>query len=106
MLMSVMQKNRKVHTSGTINLAVEIGNKAEMVTFNVVERLATNILLSCDYCDRHVEAIKPGQRLVGLEDGTTVPIVRNPGERSHTRYHYQKLSDSPREPNALRPKSK
>lgn len=29
-----------------------------------------------------IEAIKPLQRIVELDDGTTVPITRNPGGRS------------------------
>lgn len=74
--------NRKVNTSGTINIAVEIGNKVEMVTLNVVKHLATDLKLGCDYCDGHVEAIKPQQRIMKLDDGASVPIVQNTGGRS------------------------
>lgn len=71
--------NRKVNTSDTINLSVEVGNRVRIANFNVVERLATNILLGCDFCNRHIEAIKPTQRIVELDDGTTVLIIRIPG---------------------------
>lgn len=54
--------NRKMNTRGTINLSIEVGNRFEMVKFKVVEALVTNILLGCDYCDRHIEYIKPKQR--------------------------------------------
>lgn len=44
--------------------------------FYVCERLATSYVLDSDFCDRFLEAIKPRKRLVELEDGTPVPIVR------------------------------
>lgn len=56
--------NDKDHTSRTPWIAVEVGNSFEVVNFNVVELIETKILLCCDYCDRHVEAIKQRQRIV------------------------------------------
>lgn len=70
-----------VHMSGTIAIAFEIGNHVEIAKSNVVERLVTNVLMGCDYYDRHVEEIKLRQWIVQLDDGTTVPIIRSPGER-------------------------
>lgn len=75
------ENNSKAHTSGTDNLTVEVGNIVQIVNLNVVERFATNILLR-HYCDRHIEAIKQIKRIVGLDDGTNVPIIRNNGRRS------------------------
>ena len=61
---------------GTIRLSVQVGRKTEKVDFLVAEKLATAVILGCDYCDKYVECIKPRLRLVELDDGSTVPIVR------------------------------
>jgi len=45
--------NRSVAILGTVNLAVELGSRTEMVTFKVVERLAVDLILGCDFCDKH-----------------------------------------------------
>lgn len=66
--------NRKVHTIGRITISFEIGGRVEMVNFNVVERRGTSVLLGCDYFDRQIEAIKPYQRTVQLDDIEKVPI--------------------------------
>ena len=53
----------------------------EIISFKVFERLAVPVILGWDYCEKHVEAIKPRQRIVELDDGTTVPIIRKPPPR-------------------------
>ena len=68
--------NRRLNILGTVELNVQIGNRQDKVNFYVVERLATDFILGCDFCDKHVEAIKPRKRLVELDDGTTIPLVR------------------------------
>ena len=68
--------NRNVKTAGKISLTVMSGNRVENISFYVVERLTTQVILVCDFCDKHVEEIKPQQRLVEMDDGTTVPILR------------------------------
>ena len=68
--------NRNVRILGKITLAVILGHRVETISFYVVERLKLQIILDCDFCDRHVEAIKPRQRLIEIDDGTTVPILR------------------------------
>ena len=68
--------NRRLNILGTVELNVRIGNREDKVNFYVVERLATDFILGCDFCDRHVEAIRPRKRLIELDDGTTIPIVR------------------------------
>ena len=68
--------NRRVALRGTINLTVELGTRVEVVPFLVVDRLSTQVILGCDFCDKHVESIRPRQRVIVMDDGTTVPIVR------------------------------
>ena len=74
--------NRRVVITGTINLAVQVGTRQDVVKFNVVERLGTDIILGCDFCDKHVEAIRPRKRLVELDDGSSVPILKRPEGRA------------------------
>ena len=58
-----------VPIAGTIRLSVKIGSKTEKVQFLVAEKLATAIILGCDYCDQHVECIKPRRRIIEIDDG-------------------------------------
>ena len=66
---------------GTITLVVRLGRHLAKVEFVVAERLAVPLILGADYCDRFVEAIRPRKRLVELDDGTEIPIVRRPSKR-------------------------
>ena len=59
--------NQALVIVGRINLTVQLGMKSSIVTFYVVDKLATPIILGCDFCDRHVEAIRPRRRLVELD---------------------------------------
>jgi len=70
--------NRSLNILGTISLQVQVGSRAEAISFYVVERLATSVILGCNFCDKHVEAIRPRLRLVEMDDGTTIPIIRRP----------------------------
>ena len=63
--------NRNVAFRGTINLTVELGTRVEAVPFLVVDRLSTQVILGCDFCDKHVEYIRPRQRVIVMDDGTT-----------------------------------
>ncbi len=74
--------NRRVNLVGRINLVCQIGTRSEIVTFYVAERLATTVILGCDFCDRYIESIRPRRRLIQLDDGSTVPIVRKPDKRA------------------------
>ena len=67
---------------GTIPLYVRMARYVVKVDFIVCDRLAADIVLGCDFCDRYIEAIRPRQRAVELEDGTLVPIVRKPKPRA------------------------
>lgn len=75
-----------------------------MVNFNLVERLATNILLGCAYCDRHIEAMKLRKRIVELMTEQKSPLPGIPEEEVATKYLYKKLNDFPKLRKDLRPK--
>ena len=51
-------------------------------TFIVCERLTAPVLLGCEFNDKFVEAIYPRRKLVELDDGTKIPIVRKPAMRA------------------------
>jgi len=72
---------KPIDVAGRVYLTVRLGTQVSKREFLVCERLATDLILGCDYCDRHVEAILPRKRLVKLDDGTTVPIVRKASAR-------------------------
>lgn len=74
--------NRRVKISGIVRLMVKLGTRTESVQFNVVDNLGTDVIIGCDYLDKHVEAIRPRQRSVELADGTTIPIVRGATSRN------------------------
>ena len=48
---------RRVVIAGTIKLTVQVGKRREVVKFNFVDRLITDVILGSDYCDKHVESI-------------------------------------------------
>jgi len=74
--------NKPMIVCGEVELQVRLGQHTAKTKFYVVEKLATDVLLGCDYCDKFVEAIKQRKRVVELEDGTEVPIIRKPSTRS------------------------
>ena len=53
-----------------------LGHRVESISFYLVERLTTQVILRCDFCDKHVEAIKAQQQLVEIDNGTNVLILR------------------------------
>ena len=67
--------NNRVSILGTLRLLVQLGSRQDTVTFNVVSNLGTDVILGCDFLDKHVEAIRPRKRLVTLHDGPSVPII-------------------------------
>jgi len=72
----------RVRSIGVITLRVQLGSHQARVDFVVCERLSVPVILGCDFCDKHVEAIRPRSKTVELEDGTTIPIIRAPTKRS------------------------
>ena len=73
--------NRQVEVDGVIELSVNIGGRVESVQFNVVPQLSADVLIGCDFCDKHIEASRPRKCIVELDDGTAVPIVRRSDKR-------------------------
>jgi len=65
-----------LEVTGTIDLTVQLGTRTLVASFLVVPKLAVPALLCADFCDEHVETIRPRRRIVELDDGTTIPIVR------------------------------
>lgn len=58
-----------VHVIGTIELMVNIGRSMKLVTLLVAKRLATYVLLRCDFCDLHGDSIKLLLAIVEMDDG-------------------------------------
>lgn len=55
---------KPVSVVGDINLVFQISNVSVEVPFYVLEGLATSVILGCDYCNTHVEAIRPRKRII------------------------------------------
>lgn len=51
--------NRQINSLGVINLAVDVGGTVEVMNLKVAEQLALPVIVCCEYCDKHVEAIRP-----------------------------------------------
>lgn len=62
-------------------LSVEVGPQSEIVKFNVIERVGTDLVSCCDLCAAQVEAIQPRKRFIELTDGTTKRIPKGPKRR-------------------------
>ena len=73
---------RPFRTSRQIPLVVRLGIRAMKFTLIVYERLAAPVILGCEFNNRFVEAIYPRRKLVELNDGTKVPIVRKPARQA------------------------
>lgn len=77
---------RPLPIDGMVKLRVKLGNKMETVKFFVSELLAAAAIIGCYFCDKHIEEIRPQQRTVELDDGTTVTIVRKTDRNPGTQY--------------------
>lgn len=64
----------------TIEVMVQIGTSMEFVIFILAYRLTISVILACHFFDRYVEAINPRLSIVGMEDGPTVAIGRQPSK--------------------------
>ena len=73
---------RPLRTSGQIPLVVRLGDRTMRFIFIVCERLAAPVILGCEFNDKFVEAIYPRRKVVELDDGTKIPIVRKPAARA------------------------
>ena len=79
--------NKRINLDETIVLVVRLGTRVQTVKFYVVDRLSTDIILRCDLCDKHFDAIWPRRSLVEIYDDTTIPIIRKPSERKDRSFH-------------------
>lgn len=52
----------------TIKRMVRIVTSTEFVNFLVVDLLATSVIVGCDFCGRHVDAVKPRLVIVQMDD--------------------------------------
>lgn len=68
--------NRPLPITGKVKLHVHLQKKVETVNVYVADQLASPIILGWDFCDKKIKSIRPLQRVVELDDGTSVPIVR------------------------------
>jgi Reverse transcriptase (RNA-dependent DNA polymerase) len=65
---------RLLHSKGVIVLIVQVGHLRTRVRFYVTAGLAVPCILGCNFIDRHVKSILPGDRRVELHDGGSVAI--------------------------------
>ena len=73
----VVDANGKpITTIGSVTFIVRLGPYAVAHRFIVCDNLAAPLILGTDFCDTYVEAIRPKKKVVELDDGTTIPIVR------------------------------
>lgn len=68
----------------TIELTVQIGTSTQVVIVILVEKLATSLIVGFNFCDVLVEATKPRLMIVEMDDGYTVPIIRQPFKLNKT----------------------
>lgn len=65
-----------VAIAGTIVLVAQVGSRnSATVDFNFTERWGTEVILSYDFCDAHIEAIRPPIRIGELTYSTTGLIL-------------------------------
>lgn len=69
---------------GTNKIVLQIGKSIQIVNSLVVCKLATSVILGYDFCDAHVEAIKPRLTVFETDDRSTVPIIRQPSKPNKT----------------------
>ena len=72
---------RPSRTYRTVTLVVRLETRTIKCKFIVCERLVAPVILCCDFNDKFVEAVYPRRKVVELDDGTKVPIVRKPTAR-------------------------
>lgn len=65
-----------VNIVGTVSLNVRFGSYVVRCDFFLCEHFTTTYVLGGDFFDRFVNAIKPRKKIVELDNGTEVPIVR------------------------------
>jgi hypothetical protein len=70
---------RRLLQKGNITLTVQLGTIKVQARFIVVEGLAAECILGCQFIDRQVQAIYPKQKRVTLANGSVIPIIHDSG---------------------------
>jgi Retroviral aspartyl protease len=70
---------RRLLHKGNITLTVHLGTIKVQAQFIVVESLAAECILGCQYIDRQVQAIYPKEKRVTLANGSVIPIIHDSG---------------------------
>ena len=73
----VEANGRRLRQKGTVTLFAELGKLRVKAQFLVVEGLATECILGCQFINRHVAAILPKEKVVRLSDASTIPILKD-----------------------------
>ena len=68
---------RLLHSKGVMVLILQVGGLRTRVRFYVTPGLAVPCILGCNFIDRHVRSILPGDRRVELREGGSVAITEN-----------------------------
>jgi hypothetical protein len=68
---------RRLRQCDTVTLCVELGKLRAHAQFNVVENLAADCILGCQFINKQVAAILPKEWMVRLTDKSFVPILRD-----------------------------
>lgn len=72
------ENGNRISMRGVVTLQVELCAYRLALDFIIFNRLATTCIFGTDFFDRFVEAIRTNMTLVELDNGTTIPIIRNP----------------------------
>jgi Retroviral aspartyl protease len=70
---------RRLLQKDNITLTVQLGTIKVQARFIVVESLAAECILGCQFIDRQVQAIHPKEKRVTLSNGSVIPIIHDSG---------------------------
>ena len=73
--------NRHINIIAVINFTVQPRTRLEIVTFKVVEKLAADVIIGCDFFDKDVYSIQRRKRSIEHDYGMTFSTVRKPMKR-------------------------
>jgi hypothetical protein len=68
---------RRLHQRDTVSLHVEIGRLRVRAQLFVVENLAADFILGCQFINSQVQAILPKEKQIRLIYGSSIPILRD-----------------------------
>lgn len=75
---------RAVPIVGTIKLVVQIGTSTHMLNVLIAENFGTSVIVGCDFCDVHVESIKPRLTIVERDERSTVRTIQQTSKPNTT----------------------